>query len=273
MQCWRGAANCLSCRVMAGVRLAGVRLAGAVRLGLRRGVGFVFDVLLPPRCPACREIVAVEGSFCAGCWSDLAFITAPMCAGCGTPFEIDRGPGVRCGACLAEPPRFAAARAALVYGGSARAVLLGFKHGDREHLCRVMAPQMVRAAGDWLSAETVLVPVPLHRWRLWRRGYNQAALLAAAVAKRTPAQLSVDALVRTRATLASKAMTRMQRARNVRGAFTVARADAVKGRHVVLVDDVLTSGATANACTRVLLRAGAERVDVLTWARVVRVDG
>ena len=250
--------------------MIGAALLSGTRRGLAHGLRYAFDVLLPPRCPACREIVAEDGSFCAACWADLRFITAPMCTHCGTPFEVDRGTGTACGACLAAPPRYAAARAALVYGGSARAVLMGFKHGDREHLCRVMAPQMVRAAGDWLTAATVLVPVPLHRWRLWRRGYNQAALLAAAIARRSPAQLSIDALVRVRATLASKAMTRTQRARNVRGAFRVARVAAVSGRHVVLVDDVLTSGATADACARILLRAGAARVDVLTWARVVQ---
>ena len=233
-------------------------------------LGILFDLLLPPRCPACRTIVRTDGSFCVACWSELRFITAPMCARCGVPFEVDHGPGTTCGACLKDPPRFTAARAALVYHGSARRVLLGFKHGDRDHLVRLMAPQMVRAAHGWLGPDAVLVPVPLHRWRLWRRGYNQAALLARAVGRASATPVAVDALVRRRATAMSTGMTRAQRAKNVRGAFGVQRHAAVAGRRVILVDDVLTTGATVAACTRTLLRAGATRVDVLTWARVVR---
>jgi len=240
------------------------------RRAAARTLGALFDLLLPPRCPACRTIVRDDGSFCAPCWATLRFITAPVCARCGVPFEVDHGPGTTCGACLKDPPRFEAARAALVYHGAARRVLLGFKHGDRDHLVRLMAPQMVRVARDWLGPEAVLVPVPLHRWRLWRRGYNQAALLARAVGRASATPLAVDALIRRRATAMSTGMTRGQRAKNVRGAFQVPHPAQIAGRRVILVDDVLTTGATVAACTRVLLRAGASRVDVLTWARVVR---
>ena len=132
----------------------------------------IVDLVLPPRCPACRVIVSDDGRFCLACWQQLQFITAPICARCGTPFAHDRGAGAECGPCLAEPPRFRSARAALVYGGPARAVLLALKHGDRQHLAAVMAPHMARAAGPMLSADTLVVPVPLHRWRLWRRGFN-----------------------------------------------------------------------------------------------------
>jgi len=193
-----------------------------------------------------------------------------MCAGCGAPFDVDRGPAARCGACLATPPRFAAARAAMVYGGPARTILLGFKHGDRQHLAKVMAPQLVRAGGDWLGPDSLLVPVPLHRWRLWKRGFNQAALLAQAAGRRSGTRVAVDALVRVRATTTSRGMGRRKRAANVLGAFRVARPDRVEGQDIILVDDVLTTGATAEACARMLLRAGAKRVRVLTWARVVR---
>lgn len=193
-----------------------------------------------------------------------------MCAACGTPFEVDRGPKARCGACLDTPPRYAAARAAMVYGGPARKILLGFKHGDRQHLVKVMAPQLVRAGGDWLGPDTLLVPVPLHRWRLWKRGFNQAALLAQAAGRRSGTRVAIDALVRVRATTTSRGMGRRKRAANVRAAFRVADPGRVRGQDIVLVDDVLTTGATAEACTRMLLRAGAKRVRVLTWARVVR---
>lgn len=196
-----------------------------------------------------------------------------MCARCGAPFDIDRGAAAQCGACLDHPPRFAAARAAMVYGGAARKVLLGFKHGDRQHLVKVMAPQIVRAGGGWLGPETLLVPVPLHRWRLWKRGFNQAALLALAAGRRSQTPVLVDALTRVRATTTSRGMGRRKRAANVRAAFRVRDPACVRGRDIVLVDDVLTTGATADACARMLLRAGAKSVRVLTWARVVRDAG
>ena len=228
------------------------------------------DLLLPPRCPACRQIVENNGRFCLACWTGLTFITDPVCAGCGTPFDVDRGPNARCGACLETPPRFVAARAALAYAGSARTVLLGFKHGDRQHLVDVMAPQLVRAGRAWLQPGTVLVPVPLHRRRLWQRGFNQAALLARAVSRRTGATLAVDALVRVKPTASSQGMGRRARAENVRGAFAVARPEQVRDKEIVLIDDVFTTGATAEACTRALMRSGARDVRVLTWTRVVR---
>jgi ComF family protein len=236
---------------------------------LRTGGNALLDTILPPRCPACREIVGVDGSFCAACWSTLRFITAPWCAGCGTPFDYDMGAAARCAPCLETPPRFASARAALVYDGAAKRVLLGFKHGDRQHLARLMAPQLARVGGDILAG-ALLVPVPLHRWRLWSRGFNQAALLAQALARRTGTPHAVDALIRVRPTVSSRGMGRRARAANVKNAFRVARPDAVRGRTIVLIDDVLTTGATANACARILLRSGASAVHVLTWARVVR---
>ena len=230
----------------------------------------IIDLVLPPRCPACRVIVAGDGRFCIACWQQLEFITAPQCAVCGTPFAHDRGADAACGACLAEPPRFASARAALAYGGPARSVLLAMKHGDREHLAEVMAPHMLRVAGQMLTPGALLVPVPLHRWRLWRRGFNQAAVLARVLARLSGADLDVSALVRVRATRPSSGMGRKARADNVRGAFRVHDRTRIAGREVVLVDDVLTTGATAEACARHLRRAGARHVHVLTFARVVR---
>lgn len=237
---------------------------------LRAGARGLLDLVLPPRCPACREIVADEHRFCAACWAQLAFITAPFCAGCGVPFEVDAGADARCGECLLRPRRFDAARAAVVYAGPGRAAVLGLKHGDRLHLSEVMAPHLHRTALDWLGPDTLLVPVPLHRWRLWRRGFNQSVLLAASLARRSGAPLERDALVRVRATRTSQGLNRRQRALNVRAAFKVVRPAAVAGRNIVLVDDVYTTGATVEACTRVLRRAGALSVRVLTWARVVR---
>jgi ComF family protein len=232
----------------------------------------LLDLVLPPRCPGCRTIVDGDGRYCLTCWQQLQFITPPWCARCGTPFAHDMGPAAECGACLAEPPRFDTARAAFVYGGPARATLLAFKHGDREHLAKVMAPHMARAAGSLMApaADTVLVPVPLHRWRLWRRGFNQAALLAKALSGLHEIPICVDALERAKATPMSVGLGRKARAANVRGAFRVRRKATIKGRCVILVDDVLTTGATVEACARVLRRAGAREVHVLTFARVVR---
>lgn len=234
------------------------------------------DLVLPPRCPACGEIVEADHSFCQSCWTTLRFITAPMCNGCGEPFEIPYIQDMLCGDCLATPRQFSSARAALAYEGAARDVVLTFKHGDRPHLARTMARQIARAGEDWLMRENgLIVPVPLHRWRLWRRGYNQAALLAQALSDHSAMPLALDVIERVKATPTSMGMSRAERARNVKGAFRIPpRARArISGRRVVLVDDVLTTGATADACARLLIKAGAERVDVLTWARVVRAGG
>src|SRR5688500_13365602 len=216
------------------------------------------DLLLPPRCAGCGVIVEAQGSFCAPCWAGLPFITAPMCAHCGLPFETAAVAGAWWGACLAVPPRVEA-RSALAYDGPAREVVLRLKHADRAHLAVDMAGHLRRAAGDWLDDDVLIVPVPLHRWRLWRRGYNQAAELAKALSSATGTPLLVDALLRVRATRSSQGLNPRQRRRNLAGAFRIAERarPLVAGRCIILVDDVLTTGATADACARMLMRAGA----------------
>ena len=227
------------------------------------------DLVLPPRCPACRVIVDGDDRFCADCFAQLAFITAPVCACCGVPLPHDGGPDTQCGGCLATPPRFTTARSAFIYGGPVRSVVLGLKHGDRQHLAGLMARAMLRAAGGALPADALLVPVPLHRWRLWRRGHNQAATIARALARISGAALAVDALLRVKPTPSTRGLGRTARQRNVVGAFRVRAAEQVKGREVVLVDDVFTTGATVEACAGVLRRAGARHVHVLTFARAI----
>lgn len=228
-----------------------------------------FDLVLPPRCPGCGEIVDGDDRFCAPCFAQLHFLGPPQCARCGDPLVHDAGAGAECGACLAEPPDYDRARAALAYGGPTRQVVLALKHGRRLHLARLMARAMRRAAGI-LPVDAVIVPVPAHRWRLWRRGFNQAALLAQQMARQGGHGLAIDALERVKPTPLTKGLTRRQRQKNVAGAFRVARPDTVRGRHVVLVDDVMTTGATVSACAVKLKRAGARHVEVLTFARTLR---
>ena len=229
------------------------------------------SLVLPPRCPGCGTVVAADATFCASCWSELTFITEPMCPRCGEPSPVDTaGP---CFACNKRPPRYTAARAAIAYDDGARRIVLGLKHADAPHLARAMAAQMARAGSAWLGPGSLIVPVPLHRWRLWRRGYNQAALIARVLARRTGAKLDLDALTRTRATASSGGLGRAERFDNVAAAFVPRRGARLAGRDIVLVDDVLTSGATADACADALVAAGAATVRVLTFARVVRGVG
>ncbi|NQW09781.1 MAG: ComF family protein [Alphaproteobacteria bacterium] len=229
------------------------------------------DLVLPPRCLACGVEVPSLGSLCLGCWADLRFISRPLCDLCGDPFETaPPGPSV-CGDCLVAPTRYDRARSALRYDDGSRPLILGFKHGDRLHLAPTMAGWMRVAGAELLAEAEVLVPVPLHRWRLWARRYNQAALLAHGVARATGLPVADRCLLRVRRTPSQGRLTASQRARNVQGAFAVApdRRAEIAGRRVLLIDDVLTSGATATACARTLRRAGAVAVDVLTLARVI----
>lgn len=230
----------------------------------------VVSLALPPRCPACGAVAEADHRFCTGCWTGLTFIGPPWCAGCAIPFDYDRGADARCASCLAEPPLHAGARAAVAYGEAAKTVVLRLKYARRTAFAETAARAMARHVPD--DAQ-LIVPVPLHRWRLWSRGYNQAALIARGLA--SPAvPAAVDLLRRSRATPVLRGLGRRGRARAVAGAFTLADGARARlaGRHVVLVDDVFTTGATANACTRVLLRGGATKVTVLCWARVIGED-
>ncbi len=235
---------------------------------MRASIDTVVSLALPPRCPGCAAVVAADHRFCATCWDGLTFLGPPWCAGCALPFEHDRGPDALCGPCLADPLPFRGARAAVAYGAVAKTVALRLKYGGRAAFAETAARQMVRLMpGD----ADLLVPVPLHRWRLWSRGYNQAALMAGSLARLTGRAMRSDVLLRTRATPVLRGLGGRGRVKALAGAFALApeAREALKGRHVVLVDDVYTSGATTRACARLLLRGGAARVTVLCWARVV----
>lgn len=243
------------------------RLTGAAR---RAGLGLL-DALLPPRCLACREDVAVQGTLCAACFGTLTPIGAPHCARCGVPFAHDgQAPQGLCPRCAERAPAFRAARAALRYDAGAKRLILPFKHGDRTDLALPLARQMARAGAALLARADVIAPVPAHWRRLLGRRYDQAALLAGALGRLSGRDVVPDLLRRVRRTPPLGDKRALERAAAVEGAFALSRRGQarVAGRQVLLVDDVLTSGATAEACARVLLEAGAAAVDVLAAARV-----
>lgn len=248
------------------------------RLGrVARGAGrTALDLLLPPQCLTCDAPVEVQGQLCGACFRTTAFLTEPCCRRCGRPFEAAGQGGLEgvCQGCRDHPPPWRAARAALRYDEQTKRLVLPLKYGDRVELARALAPHMARAGSALLHGTDVIVPVPLHRRRLLARRYNQAALLARALARLSGRPAVLDVLRRTRATSPLADKGAKARAAEVEGVFAVRERHRprVDGARVLLVDDVLTSGATAGACARALLAAGALDVDVLAAARVVAPD-
>ena len=226
------------------------------------------DLALPPRCPGCGEITGEDHRFCPRCWSSLRFLGPPWCALCHAPFEYDRGEDAACAECMADPPLHSGVRAAVAYGEVARAVALKLKYSGRLACAATMARAMARLMPE--DAD-LLVPVPLHRWRIWSRGFNQAALIATALSKPGGVPADAELLRRVKATPVLRGLGPRGRAKAVAGAFALApgAAEKLRGKTVILVDDVHTSGATATACTRVLRRGGAAKVILLCWARVL----
>jgi ComF family protein len=239
---------------------------------LARTLAPLVDFVFPPRCPLCGEGLSAQAGLCAACWSELVIPGEPSCALCQRPFGDSlsgaAGDGAICAPCLAVPPRHDGIAAGTLYNDVSRRLVLAFKHGGRIALgpmmARLMAARLPFVELDWL-----VVPVPLHRWRLWRRGFNQAAVLASAIARQRGAKLSVDALVRSRQTPVLGGLGAKARALSGAIAANPRRRAALRGAKVVLVDDVLTSGATSKACVSALKRAGAEKVVIACFARVL----
>jgi ComF family protein len=228
------------------------------------------DWLIPPQCLACRDEVAADSGLCVACWSKLSFIEPPFCDKLAIPFPYDQGEGALSAAALAEPPVWDRARAALLFDDAARSLAHALKYRDRHEAGILMARLMQRAGADILSSTDGIIPVPLHRLRLWRRRYNQSAVLARHIARDSRKPFCPKLLSRRRPTRSQTGLDHEERRRNVKGAFAVPEESRplVVGKSFVLVDDVRTTGATLGACTTALKQAGASQVDVLTFALV-----
>ncbi len=239
----------------------------------RQAARVALDLIFPPACISCRQAIEAHGALCPTCWNQVRFIERPFCERLGTPFAADLGAeGLLSPEAIAHPPVYARARAVARFeDGPVRHLIHRLKYGDRLELAIPLGRQMARAGRELLAEADLLVPIPLHRRRLLWRQFNQANALGEVISKQSKVPLDPFVLIRTKPTPSQVGLTRTQRADNMHGAFEVPAADKIhiEGRALVLIDDVLTSGATLNAAARVLLRAGAARVDALVFARVV----
>lgn len=244
-----------------------------------KAAGRVFGAILsgtlfPPICFGCGRRVAQTGTLCPQCWAEMPFLTKPYCPVMGLPFRFDPGDGFLSGEAMADPPPFAAARAAMLHRGLAQKMVSGLKYSGRAEFAPIMAQWMAQAAADLLAECDYIVPLPLHRRRFFSRGYNQAAELGRHLAKLTGKGFAPQILARKKYTIPQVGLSARARSRNVRGVFAVKPGEraALKGKIVALVDDVYTTGATAKAAARVLRRAGAAKIFVLTFSRAVKEE-
>lgn len=241
----------------------------------RRVLRRLADFLIPPQCLTCGLALDEPAAVCPDCWRQLRLIETPCCDVLGTPFAYDQGEATVSPAALAAPPPWDRARAAVAYGEVAKNLIHALKYRDRHEAGLVMSRLMTRAGAPLLPDTDALLPVPLHRLRLWTRRYNQSALLAQRIAALSSVAYRPELLIRSRATRRQVGLDHDRRRKNVQGAFRVPEAakGEVRGRRILLIDDVMTTGATAGACAKALKRAGAARVDVLVFALVLEPRG
>ena len=251
-------------------------MAGGARQGPMSGVFLdpfrvalktIVDFALPARCPGCAAVIDEVGAFCPECWGRMEWLGDGGCVTCGLPLGSTEADS--CARCLAEPPSLDRMRAAVAYDELPRSIVLKLKYGRKVALAKTMARYMAPLASD-RSDRAIVVPVPLHRGRLWSRGFNQSAIVARQLAGTWGHECDVGLIKRTKRTQPLRGMSHNQRRKAVAGAFSVVDDRRLIGRDVILVDDVLTSGSTAEACAKVLRKAGAERIELICWARVVR---
>lgn len=248
---------------------------GALPSYLRKGkqsvLAPVLNLLFPPTCLSCPQPVAQHGGLCPTCWDGIRFISAPHCACCGYPFEYALAHTSQCGRCLTTPPPYTAARAVLHYDERSRRLITQLKYADQGHLAPTYGAWLANAGHALISQSQLIIPVPLHYRRFLQRRYNQSSLLAYALARHCSLPVLPDGLTRTRHTQPQASLNRREREKNVRNAFAVTprHAAAIEGRSILLIDDVMTTAATIHACTRALLKGGAQRVQVLTLARKI----
>ena len=249
-------------------------IVAALAQGAGRARSILIGLAYPPTCIACSAATGEPHTLCGACWAGLRFIERPFCERLGTPFAVDLGVPLVSPAAMAEPPVFARARAVARYDDTARLLVQRLKYSDRLDLAPALGRMMARAGSELAAECDVIVPVPLHRSRLWWRRFNQAMMLARIVGAVHDRPCEPALLARVKRTRPQVGLTRAQRGENLQGAFRVPVGERhrLKGKRVLLVDDVLTTGATANAASRALLRGGAVAVDVLAFARVVAND-
>lgn len=232
----------------------------------------ILNLLFPPQCLNCDVRVPTHGTLCLPCWQQIQFISEPMCHACGLPFDYDIGENALCAPCLSESPLYSRARAAFRYDEHSRKLITRFKYSDQTQLAEIYGAWLAKAGGQLLAQTDIIIPVPLHYFRFVHRRFNQSALLTKVLSKKTGVKHLQNALKRSRRTVPQTGLTRKQRETNVKGAFTINKryAGVIKGKNILLVDDVYTTGSTIEQCTKILLKAGAAQVNVLTLARAIK---
>ena len=231
----------------------------------------IIDFFLPPRCVRCGIETLTAPGLCAVCWEKIHFIDQPLCNTCGMPFEVAEKESIVCLGCLQDKPCFRQLRSVFPYDDISKPLILQFKHGDALHLVPLLVQWLSRTGQALLAQNDLIIPVPLHWMRLWRRGYNQAALLAQGLSKVNNKNYQPNVLIRHRSTASQGNKSSDQRYHNIKGSFQVklAQIDLIQGKNILLIDDVYASGATIHECVKILKKNGANQVDVLTLARVL----